>query len=158
MLYWAITRSSYGFLASIFKRMSEPPEVQYSSAMDYTGAYKKYVVFRRLPVLVGRHERILAIDGVYIHIMPSANKAKTVFDSVRTASYNIRSVVACQQSAKSSTTFKLVVHRDGGTKRYDFEAEDPKMVTDIVQGIKNVKAALERSGTMNKSRRSKNVG
>jgi len=100
----------------------------------------------------------LAIDGVYIHIMPSANRAKAVFDSGRTASYNIRSIVACQQSAKSSSTFKLVVHRDGGTKRYDFEAENPKLANEIVQSVKSIKAALERSGTVNKSRRSKNVG
>jgi len=27
-------------LASIFKRMSDTPEIQYSSALDYTAAYK----------------------------------------------------------------------------------------------------------------------
>ncbi|THH19606.1 hypothetical protein EW146_g1597 [Bondarzewia mesenterica] len=67
--------------ASIFKRMSDVPEVQYGLAGDYTAAYKKYSVFRKMPMLVGRHERVLAIDGAYIHIMPSSNKAKAVFDS-----------------------------------------------------------------------------
>lgn len=90
--------------------------------------------------------------------MPSANKAKAVFDNGRTASYNIRSVVACQQSAKSSSMFKLVVQRDGGTKRYDFEAESPKHANEIVQNVKSIRAALDRSGTVNKSRRSKHVG
>ena len=105
-----------------------------------------------------QYPTIFDLDFGYVQIMPSANKAKAVFDSGRTASYNIRSVVACQQSAKSSSTFKLVVHRDGGTKRYDFEAESPKLANEIVQSVKSIRAALERSGTMNKSRRSKNVG
>jgi len=61
--------------------------------------------------------------------MPSSNKAKAVFDSGKTASYHIKSVVACQQSAKSSSSFKFIVHRDGGKKRYDFEAESPKVAS-----------------------------
>lgn len=90
--------------------------------------------------------------------MPSANRAKAVFDNGRTASYNIRSVVACQQSAKSSSVFKLVVQRDGGTKRYDFEAENPKQANEIVQSVKTIRAALDRTSTVGKSRRSKHVG
>ena len=97
-------------------------------------------------MLVTRSARLLAIDGGYIHvshapvmvvhladcfvqIMPQANKAKNVFESGKTASYDIKSIVACQQSSKNSATFKLVVHR-GDTernKRYEFEAESPKL-------------------------------
>jgi hypothetical protein len=129
-------------------------------------------------MLVGRHERILAIDGVYLHvrtlpfpsltqtlttsnlqrqIMPSAKRVTGMFETGRTSSYHIRSVVACQQSAKSSSSFKLVVHRDGGTKRYDFEAENPKEASEIVQNVRGIKNAVERSGTFSKSRRSKQV-
>ncbi|KAA1465935.1 hypothetical protein DENSPDRAFT_830640 [Dentipellis sp. KUC8613] len=143
--------------ASIFKRMSDVPDTQYSAAGDYTAAYKKYTVFRKMPMLVGRHERVLAIDGAYIHIMPSANKAKAVFDSGKTASYHIKSVVACQQSTKMSSTFRFVVHRDGGNKRYDFEAESARAANEIVQTIRGMKTSLERSGTVHKSRRSKHV-
>jgi target of rapamycin complex 2 subunit MAPKAP1 len=89
--------------------------------------------------------------------MPSAKRATGMFETGRTSSYHIRSVVACQQSAKSSSTFKLVVHRDGGTKRYDFEAENPKVATEIVQNVRGIKNAVERSGTFSKSRRSKQV-
>lgn len=96
-------------------------------------------------MLVTRQERGLAIDGAYIHvrirllkvlscvvyfdkqIMPSSNKAKAVFDSGKTTSFHIKSVVACQQSAKSSSIFKLVVQHDNRNKRYDFEAETPKL-------------------------------
>ena len=58
--------------------------------------------------------------------MPSANKAKAVFDHGKTSSYHIKSIADCQQSQKSSA-FKLVLNRASGNKRYDFEAESPKM-------------------------------
>ena len=90
-------------------------------------------------------------------IMPSAKRATGMFENGRTSSYHIKSVVACQQSAKSSSSFKLVVHRDGGTKRYDFEAENPKAASEIVQNVRSIKTAVERSGTFSKSRRSKQV-
>ncbi|KAI0065310.1 SIN1-domain-containing protein [Artomyces pyxidatus] len=146
--------------ASIFKRMSETPEAQFSAARDYTAAYKKYTVYRKMPMLVGRHERVLAIDGPYVHIMPSSNKAKVVFDNGKTSSYHINSVVSCQQSGKSSSSFRFVVHRvsrDGGNKRYEFEAENAKTANEIVQTIKGLKSALERTGTVNKLRRSKQI-
>lgn len=97
-----------------------------------------------MPMMVTRQERGLAIDGAYIHvgllvhfplhqswwsiqIMPSSNKARAVFDSGKTTSFHIKSVVACQQSTKSSSIFKLVVQNDNRNKRYDFEAETPKL-------------------------------
>lgn len=90
--------------------------------------------------------------------MPSSNKAKNVFDSGRTSSYHVKTIADCQQSSKSSATFKLVLTRGGGaTKRYDFEAENAKVAFEIVQTIKNLKTSLERSGTVNKSRRSRQV-
>jgi hypothetical protein len=98
-----------------------------------------------MPMLVTRQEKGLAIDGAYIHvrirrfsrrciasdlnlkIMPSSNKARAVFDSGKTTSFHIKSVVACQQSSKSSSIFKLVVQHDNRNKRYDFEAESSKL-------------------------------
>ncbi len=97
-------------------------------------------------MLVTRSARLLAIDGGYIHvsiprhvqeypvlsnppqIMPQANKAKNVFESGKTASYDIKSIVTVQQSGKNSATFKLVVPRGAErNKRYEFEAESPKL-------------------------------
>ncbi|KAG6841336.1 hypothetical protein C0991_012161 [Blastosporella zonata] len=163
--------------ASIFKRMSDTPEIQYSSSLaDYAAGYKKYSIFRKAPMLLARQERSLAIDGAYIHasapplallrvrssvlqIMPSTNKAmKAVFDSGKTSSYHIKCIADCQQSAKTSSAFKLVLNRGGANKRYDFEAESPRLAGEIVQTIKNLKASLDRSGTFVKSRRSKHVG
>ncbi|KAG7450808.1 uncharacterized protein BT62DRAFT_536965 [Guyanagaster necrorhizus] len=141
--------------ASIFKRISDTPEVKLSSALDYTAAYKKYTISRKMPMLVAKQEKTLAIDGVYIHIMPSTNKAKAVFDNGKTYSYHIKSIVDCQQSTKSLNIFKLVLT---GNKRYDFEAESPKLAGEIVQTIRSMRTALERSGTVNRSRRSRHGG
>ena len=64
----------------------------------------------------------------HFQIMPSTNKAKAVFDhGGKTASYHIKSIADCQQSQKSSALFKLVLNRASGNKRYDFEAESPKL-------------------------------
>ena len=59
--------------------------------------------------------------------MPSSNRARGVFDSGKTVSFHIKSVASCTQSAKHSASFKLIVKRDGGEKRYDFEAENAKL-------------------------------
>ena len=58
--------------------------------------------------------------------MPTANKAKNVFDNGKTNSYHIKSIADCQQSAKSSA-FKLILARGSRNKRYDFEADNPKI-------------------------------
>ncbi|KAG9016667.1 hypothetical protein FRB90_002584 [Tulasnella sp. 427] len=132
--------------ASIFKRMSEVPTS--GGALDFTAAYKRFVVYRKLPMLVGRHERALAIDGDYIHIMPAANPG--LLDTGKTASYHKKSIKACKQSKKPPmTTIKLVVARDSGNKTYDFEAEDAKKAAEIVACIKNLKStAVERNSTV----------
>ncbi|KAG8886974.1 hypothetical protein FRB99_004336 [Tulasnella sp. 403] len=108
-------------------------------------------------MLVGRHERALAIDGDYIHIMPAANRG--LLDSVKTSSYHIKSVVYCKQSKKTPmTSVKLIVWRDGGNKTYDFEAEDSKKAAEIVSSIKNLQKtySLERSGTVKQVGKSRN--
>lgn len=51
--------------ASIFKRRSEQPKGAAGQA-DFTSTYRKFLVQRKMPI--GKHERILAIDGDYIHV------------------------------------------------------------------------------------------
>lgn len=63
--------------------------------------------------------------------MPSANKAKAVFDSAKTLSFHVKSVLVCQQSQKTSTLFKIVVQRDSRNKRYDFEADSAKLTGEM---------------------------
>lgn len=82
---------------------------------------QKYTVYRK--IAIGRHERVLAIDGDYIHIMPSASKA--LFDSMKTTSFHISLVASVKQSGRSGN-FKINVWREAGQKRYEFEAENGK--------------------------------
>ncbi|KAJ6571979.1 stress-activated map kinase interacting protein 1-domain-containing protein [Mycena capillaripes] len=145
--------------ASILKRMSDTPEVKYSSAIDYSNVYKQFTIYRKMPMLVAKQERTLAFDGLYIHILPTANKAtKAVFDSGKHVSYHIRSIADCQQSTKSSAIFKLVIGRASGKKRYDYEAESAKHAGEIVAQIWTLKNSVDRSGTIRSSRRSRQVG
>lgn len=68
-----------------------------------------------------------------LQIMPTANKAaKAVFDNGKTSSYHINSLFSCQSGKTPSSAFRIVVHRysgDGAHKRYEFEAENPKVAS-----------------------------
>ncbi|KAH8914911.1 SIN1-domain-containing protein [Atractiella rhizophila] len=119
--------------ASIFKRLSEPPQPKYVSAADLTSTYKKYTVYRKMPMPLGRHERVLSIDGDYIHIMPSESKG--VFDGGRIASYHIKNISECRRSKRAPASIRLVVWKDRETKRYDFEAESSKQAIEIITNI-----------------------
>lgn len=55
------------------------------------------------------------------------NKAKLVFDHGRTTSFHIKSIADVVHSIKTSSIFKLILNRGSTTKRYDFEAESPKL-------------------------------
>ncbi|GAA94544.1 uncharacterized protein L969DRAFT_91500 [Mixia osmundae IAM 14324] len=123
--------------ASIFKRLSESTQPRYVSATELTSTYKRYVLQRKLPMPLGRNERILSIDGDYIHILPSESKGAT--DKGRTASYHVGNVADCKQSKKASRSFKLVVWRAKEAKRYDFEAADSRQAADCVATINRLK-------------------
>ncbi|CAG8570556.1 10827_t:CDS:10, partial [Paraglomus occultum] len=117
------------------KRGSMDPQPTYITSNDYTSVYQKYTVNRKTPMFVGRHhERILAIDGDYIHIMPS--ETRTMFDTMKTSSYHISNILSCKPTKKVSANFKLVINRDTGNKTYDFEAESAKVANEICTKIR----------------------
>jgi len=64
----ALTGQSTNPNASIFKRMSQPAQ-QFRSGKEIASTYKSYTVNRKQASFLGRHERILTIDGDWIHIM-----------------------------------------------------------------------------------------
>lgn len=67
-----VVNPTHGSTASILKRHSDvPAEIATSTAIDFT-AYKKYTVFRKVPMLITKQERTMDIDGVYIHVRPSS--------------------------------------------------------------------------------------
>ncbi|KAI0634986.1 stress-activated map kinase interacting protein 1-domain-containing protein [Trametes polyzona] len=145
--------------ASIFTTDVATQEQSLSKMFEYMNAYRKYTVYRKVPMLVARNARILAIDGGYIHIIPTVTKAKHVFDSGKTSSYHLKSVVTCSQSNKNNATFKLIVHSGAeSSKRYEFEAESPKLAAEIVSTIRALKSAMEKPGGGKASRRNTRIG
>lgn len=58
---------------------------------------------------MSRHERILAIDGEYVHIMPSLAQ-----DSSKTTSIHISTIVGCKTYRKQPSLFKIVVQAAEG--------------------------------------------
>lgn len=105
--------------------------------------YEKYTVWRRQPMsFISRHERVLAIDGEYIHIMPSEDR--TWFDSPKTSSFHISQVLKVKQSHKVPNNFKVVVMKTSGPKRYDLEALDPNESAIIVNRIKSLAANYKK--------------
>ncbi|KZO98454.1 SIN1-domain-containing protein [Calocera viscosa TUFC12733] len=129
--------------ASIYHTMADTNDVK---GTVETG-YKKFNVHRKMPVL-GRHERTLAIDGHYIHILPS-NTIRAFAGSSKTSSHHITAVISCKQSRKVPQTVKLVVLKDNVEKRYELEAENVKEAAEIVSSIKGLQKSyqLERNGT-----------
>jgi len=144
-LVTAETRDRFGRLvnrdpsASIFKRLSEPAQPKYISASDVTSLYKvsydgittlcdcrsnlfwqRFTVFRKHAMNIGRHERILAIDGEKLSILHPSHEPG------RTTTFHISKVHDCKPSKRMPNSFKLIVDIDRELKRYDFEAENKR--------------------------------
>jgi hypothetical protein len=70
--------------------------------------YKKYIVWRKQPMrFVGMNERVIAIDGEYLHIMPSGT-GKTMFEGQgKTTTVHFSNVVGCKVTRRHPTNFKV---------------------------------------------------
>ncbi|KAL2312469.1 Target of rapamycin complex 2 subunit sin1 [Schizosaccharomyces pombe] len=100
-----------------------------------SNTYQEFLVWKRQPVsFMGRHERLLAIDGEYVHIMPS--ESKNIFETPKTSSIHAGSIILCKQSKKSPCNFKMIVSKNRETKRYDFEVLSALEAAIIVSRIR----------------------
>lgn len=116
---------------SILASSSMVPEVLSAAG------YQKYKIWRRQPMSFNsRHERIFAIDGEYVHIMPSEDK--TYIESPKTSSFHISQVMKCKQSRKIPANFKVVVRKTSGPKRYDLEAISATQSAEIVGKVRSL--------------------
>jgi hypothetical protein len=86
------------------------PLAQESIKQDELGNsnYRKYTVWRKQPMrFVGMNERVLAIDGEYLHIMP-ASTGKTMFEGQgKTTTVHFSNVVGCKVTRRHPTNFKV---------------------------------------------------
>ena len=77
----------------------------------HSANYKKYTVWRKQPMrLVGMSERILVIDGEYIHIVP-ASGGRAVADGGKTTTVHFSNVVGCKVSRRHPTNVKVSSRR-----------------------------------------------
>lgn len=92
------------------KIMGTHPLAQEALKMDELGGnanYKKYTVWRKQPMrFVAMNERLFAIDGEYIHIMP-ASQGKILEGGGKTTTVHFSNVVGCKVSRKHPTNFKV---------------------------------------------------
>ncbi|KAI9768029.1 MAG: hypothetical protein M1840_005341 [Geoglossum simile] len=104
-----------------------------------SAGYKKYSVWRRnQPTsFFSSHERILAIDGEWIHIMPSDAAGATVFGGTgKTTSIHFSTVIGCKVKHTHPKQFKiLVLKSERESKKYDFEALSRPEATEVVEEI-----------------------
>ncbi|KAH0536879.1 hypothetical protein FGG08_006282 [Glutinoglossum americanum] len=104
-----------------------------------SAGYKKYTVWRRnQPTsFFSSHERILAIDGEWIHVMPSEDGGTTVFGgSGKTSSIHFSTVIGCKVKRTHPKQFKiLVLKSERESKKYDFEALSRSEAAEIVEEI-----------------------
>lgn len=93
--------------------------------------YLKFTVWRKASMsFMSRHERVLAIDGEYVHIMPSESHGKT-------RSIHISTIIGCKTYRKAPSSFKILVMRpQKETKRYDFEAMSEEQAGEVVQALR----------------------
>lgn len=152
---------------------------------------QKYTIYRKMPMLVARQERTLAIDGVYIHvgslstciIFASDGLNRSCLQQTKQKQYSIvvkrhhiisrvSRIVSNQQlhlpflnlfwlvGPRANVMISRQRARNMPVGSLSFAAISSNMIiitAEIVQTIKNLKVALERSGTVNRSRRSRHV-
>ncbi|TEY32592.1 hypothetical protein BOTCAL_0718g00030 [Botryotinia calthae] len=119
--------------------MLVPHPLMESVKQDELGSanYRRYIVWRKQPMrFVGMNERVIAIDGEYLHILP-ASTGKTMFEGQgKTTTVHFSNVVGCKVTRRHPTNFKLVVYKSREEKRYDFEAKSADEAAEIVYEIK----------------------
>ncbi|KAJ3286687.1 hypothetical protein HK104_008909 [Borealophlyctis nickersoniae] len=100
---------------------------------EYSSMYRQYAVTHKQ--LMGRHSRLLTLDGDYVHLMAAENK--NFFDIMKTSSHHISTVVSCKVAKSKSSHLKLVVHgsRAADLKTYDLEASSQQEAADICAKI-----------------------
>jgi hypothetical protein len=73
--------------------------------------YRKYIVWRKKPMtFVGLNERVLAIDGEYLHLMPTST-GKTMFEAQgKTTTVHFSNIVGCKVTRRHPTNFKVCIY------------------------------------------------
>lgn len=102
--------------------------------------YKRYNVIRKQPMsFAPSHQRVLALEGEYLHVMPADTGRERLWDAGagKTVSRHFSEIVGTKINRKHPKTFRVVVFKEGReNKRYDFEAGTKEEAREIVEEIK----------------------
>jgi hypothetical protein len=144
------TNKKVGTIASALPGI---PRFDALPALSGNATYKRYNVLRKQPMSFAREaSRILALDGEYIHIMPTSadhhpTTQQKVFDAPgKVTTVHFSSVVGSKVSRRHPKTFRLVVYKERESKRYDFEAVSASEAAEIVAEIKRGLARFQETG------------
>lgn len=90
---------------------SQHPLAQEASDPDRAGGgarSRRYTVWRKQPMrFVGMNERVLTLDGEYLHILP-APSGKTMFEGqTKNMTFHFSNIVGCKVSHRHPTNFKV---------------------------------------------------
>lgn len=99
-------------------QMLVPHPLMESVKQDELGSanYRRYTVWRKQPMrFVGMNERVIAIDGEYLHILP-ASTGKTMFEGQgKATTVHFSNVVGCKVTRRHPTNFKVsLVYTESG--------------------------------------------
>lgn len=73
--------------------------------------YQKWTVWRKQPMrFVGMNERVVAIDGEYLHIMPGST-GRQKEEGGKATTVHFSNVVGCKQLRRHPTNFKVEIFR-----------------------------------------------
>ena len=100
--------------------------------------YKRFTVWRKQPMsFIPAQERIIAIDGDSLHIMPAYPPKSNFFDNNGKASspFHLSSVVGCRVSRKHPSQFRVVIYKVREIKRYHFQTQSPEDAAMVVGEI-----------------------
>ncbi|EHA52704.1 hypothetical protein MGG_12955 [Pyricularia oryzae 70-15] len=113
---------------------SHPLAQQTSNSDEMDERSKTYVVSRKGTLRSA--ERILSIEGEYMHIIPSSGGKPMVEATSKTATVHFSNVIGVKVSRRHPTVVKLSVYFDS-EKTYEFEAKTAVQASELVYELKN---------------------
>lgn len=119
--------------------LAQQPDVVGPALSGLNSNFRRYNVLRKQPMsFAPSHQRVLALDGEYMHVMPSDTAKERLWDANtgKTTSIHFSSVVGCKVNRKHPKTFRVVVFKERESKRYDFEASTAAEAAEIVEELR----------------------
>ncbi|ROT35979.1 hypothetical protein SODALDRAFT_328358 [Sodiomyces alkalinus F11] len=99
---------------------------------ELTGMYKSWTVWRLRTVRMrNQSERLLEINGDYLHIKPTSRDGKTT-------TAHMSQIIGCKTFSKHPDQFKLFIYKGTEVKRYDFEARNSTEANEMVEELRKM--------------------